>query len=133
VALLAIFFSDRLYVHFSCIEKRREPVAPLNFLPCERSVEEITLSHSRFQLDGLSVDDEFAVSGVVKGLAILLCWIDPSLQYCKNEDVVFVHKTRVGYFAFEVGKAFFDERGRYRCGWYFGQSEGREFVGTAAA
>ena len=47
----------------------------------------------------------------MKGLAILLCWIDPSLQYCKNEDVVFVHKTRVGYFAFEVGKAFFDEAG----------------------
>ena len=90
------------------------------------------LPRPRFQLDVPSVDDEFAVSVVVKGLAILLRWIDPSLQYCKNENIVFVHKTRVGYFAFEIGKAFSDERGLYRCGGYFGQSEGREFIGVAA-
>jgi hypothetical protein len=35
-------------------------------------------------------------------------------------------------FAFEIGKAFSDERRRYRCGWYFGQSEGREFIDVAA-
>ena len=48
---------------------------------------------------------------MVKGLAILLRWIDPSLQHFENEDVTLIYETCVGYFAFEIGKAFSDERG----------------------
>jgi hypothetical protein len=109
----------------------------LIFLPCTRLIQESVPSSDHITAfaisnDVPSVDGEFAVSAVVKGLAILLRWIDPSLQHFENEHVIPIHETCVGYFAFEIGKAFSDERGPYRCGWYFGQSKGSEFVGVAA-
>jgi hypothetical protein len=72
-----------------------------------------TLPHPRFQFDGLSVNNECTVPPVVKGLAVLLRWIDPSLQHFENKNVIFVHETRVDYFAFKISKTFFDKWGRY--------------------
>ena len=62
---------------------------------------------------------------------MLLCRIDPGLEYFEYEKIVFVDEARVGHLAFEIGEAFGDERRADARGSYFRQAERSELVGIA--
>ena len=73
------------------------------------------LAHARFQLDCLTVNHKGAIAAVVEGLRIPLRRIDPGFEHFKNEKIIFVDKAPVGHTAFEIGKAFGDERTAPEC------------------
>ena len=57
-----------------------------------------TPPHPRFQCDPIAIHDEFAISMMMDCFWRILCWDNPSLEYFKNEDIVFVHEARAGLF-----------------------------------
>src|SRR5450759_4987219 len=57
----------------------------------------LTLPHLRFQRDGVAIHDECAISVMMDSFWCFLRWINPGLEYFKDEEIVFVHKTRVGH------------------------------------
>ncbi len=89
---------------------------------------QMTLPHPRFQLDCLTVNHKGAIAAVVDGLRIPLRRIDPGFEHFKNEKIIFVDKAPVGHPAFEIGKAFGDERRLYVHGAELGKPERRKLI-----
>ena len=58
--------------------------------------------------------------------------IDPSFEHFKNEKVVFLDKPCVSHLAFEVCKAFADQRRLYARGAELSQVKRRKFIDIAA-
>src|ERR1035437_519982 len=67
-------------------------------------------SHSRPKLDHIAIHDELAVAVMVDGFWIALPWVGPGLQHLENKQIVLVHQTAIDHSAFEIGKAFGDQR-----------------------
>jgi hypothetical protein len=65
-------------------------------------------------------------------LGFFCLWIGPSLQYFENEEIVLVHQTAIGHFAFQIGKAFSDQGCRDALGWHRRQGERPELRNIAA-
>ena len=88
--------------------------------------------HSRLQLDHLAIHSKPAVSVVVNGLRILLCWVDPGLEDLQNEEFELVNETGIDHLALEVGETTGHQRRRYTLGWRLRQTESLQLVYIAA-
>jgi len=64
----------------------------------------LTLPHLRFQRDGVAIHDECAISVMMDSLWRFLRWINPGLEYFKDEEIVFVNKTRVSHLVSRFAK-----------------------------
>lgn len=88
--------------------------------------------HFRFQFDGLAIHNECTASMMVDRFGIHLSWIRPGLEHFEDEEVVFVHKARIGHFAFEVGETFSDQWRRHMVSRNRRQTERLKFIDVAA-
>ena len=67
--------------------------------------------HVQIQLDHVSIDGKPSVSMVMDGFCIFLGRVDPRFDDLHDEEIVFLHKPRVGHSAFKIGEAPGHERG----------------------
>src|SRR5579862_2124856 len=91
-----------------------------------------TLPHPRLQLDCPSVDDECAIAAMMDRLGSFLGRIRPRLEHFENEDVEFLHQTRIDDPALEIGEALGNERRCNTNGRQLSEAKRAEFVDVAS-
>lgn len=90
------------------------------------------LWHLRLQFDHLAVHSKSAIPVMVDGFRILLRRISPRLDHFEDEEIVFIDKTSIGHYAFEIRETLGHERRCHSLGWHRRQAESLELLHVPA-